>query len=419
MNGRRPDPVPRVAWIIATVVAVALCAPIIWHQLYADPSRRLVDLEVYREAGRSVRMGRAVYEFTTPAPQDLPFTYPPFAALLAVPLALLTFTAAGWVWQLASFALLAWLVAFSFRPVVAEWREWFGARIANSKRAGLITAALAPLLLPAMMWLEPVRTTFRFGQVNIIIAALVVADCCLSWTRWPRGMLVGLAAAVKLTPGLFIPYLWLSGRRRAAYVATATFVGAHALAAAVLPGDSKAFWTDALLHSGRLGDNTVTANVAIRGALLRLDPPGALFVALIVVGVLGALVIGMSRALLASRGGAELAGVALVGLTSVAISPVSWDHHLIWLVPAFAVLVADPTRSRRLVAALALAAVFYSRFAWSAGSVLRRTDGVAVIGWRTLNLSFTIALLVIIVALPLKSLAQLPRSWLRGGYLEG
>lgn len=418
MNGRRPAPVPRVAWVIAALFAVGLAFPIVWHQVHSRPIHRLVDLEVYREAGRSVQMGRALYGFSTPPPQNLPFTYPPFPALLAVPLGWMSFRIAGWVWELANFALLAWLVAFCFRPAVAEWREWLASRF-GARTAGRITAGVAPLLLPMMMWLEPVRATFRFGQVNIIIAALVIADCCFTWTRWPRGVLVGVAAAIKLTPGLFIPYLWLSGRRRAAYVATATFVGCQLLAAAVIPGDSKKYWTDALFSSNRLGDNAVPANVSFRGALLRMHVPGPALAVLLVIGVVVMLVVGMSRALLASRGGAELAAVTLVGLTTVAISPVSWDHHLIWLVPAFAVLLADPGYPRRLLSAAGLALLFYSRIPWWSASILKRSGGGPIQGWWwTLTLSFSIATVIAIFAFPLKSLSQLPRTWTRGGFWE-
>jgi alpha-1,2-mannosyltransferase len=267
------------------------------------------------------------------------------------------------------------------------------------------------MMLPVMMWLEPVRTTFRFGQVNVIIAVLVVADCAMASTRWPRGMLVGIAAAIKLTPGLFIPYLWFSGRRRAAYVATATFIGCQLLAAAVIPGDSKDYWTDALFSSERLGNNKVTANVAIRGALLRLAPPKPVLTALVVVLVLAFLVIGMSRALLASRAGAELAGVTLVGLTSVAVSPVSWDHHLIWLVPAFALLLADPWRPRRVLGAAAAAAVFYTRLPWTGARLLKTAEGLADVPWRIANLSFSILTLILIVTLPLVSLTHISRPW--------
>jgi alpha-1,2-mannosyltransferase len=223
VNQRRGCRPAHVVFVAAALVALALSFPILWHQIYADPTNRLVDLEVYREAGRSVLDSRAVYEFRTPEPQDLPFTYPPFAAVLSVPLALVHFMVAGWIWELASLVVLIGLVAFLYRPVVERWRDWLSTRYGD-RAATLTAAALAPLLLPALIWLEPVRTTFRFGQVNIFMIALVVADCCLPRTRWPRGVLVGLATAIKLTPGLFVPYLWLTGRRRAAYVATATFV---------------------------------------------------------------------------------------------------------------------------------------------------------------------------------------------------
>jgi alpha-1,2-mannosyltransferase len=275
------------------------------------------------------------------------------------------------------------------------------------------------MLLPMMLWLEPVRATFRFGQVNVGIAVLVIADCCVKSPRWPRGMLVGIATAVKLTPGLFIAYLWLTGRKRAAYVATATFVGCQLLALAVIPGDSNDYWTDAFFHSGRLGNNRVTANVAIRGALLRLRPPKLVLAAILLVLVVLMLVVGLSRAVLAARAGAELAGVAIVGLTSVAISPVSWDHHLIWLVPAFAVLVADPGRIRRLLSAAVLAALFYSRLPWWSAGVAGRTNGVVEGFWRMVNISFTLATIALILTLPLKSLAGLPRSRARGGFREG
>jgi alpha-1,2-mannosyltransferase len=313
-----------VVFVAAALVALALSFPILWHQIYADPTNRLVDLEVYREAGRSVLDSRAVYEFRTPEPQDLPFTYPPFAAVLSVPLALVHFMVAGWIWELASLVVLIGLVAFLYRPVVEWWRDWLSTRYGD-RAATLTAAALAPLLLPALIWLEPVRTTFRFGQVNIFMIALVVADCCLPRTRWPRGVLVGLATAIKLTPGLFVPYLWLTGRRRAAYVATATFVAAQGLAMVVIPGDSVDYWTDAFFSSGRLGNNRGTANIAIRGALMRWWLPGVILAAVLLVIAGGVLVVGMSRAVRASQAGAEVAGVTIVGLITVAISPVSWD----------------------------------------------------------------------------------------------
>ena len=392
-------------FVAAALVALALSFPILWHQIYADPTNRLVDLEVYREAGRSVLDSRAVYEFRTPEPQDLPFTYPPFAAVLSVPLALVHFMVAGWIWELASLVVLIGLVAFLYRPVVEWWRDWLSTRYGD-RAATLTAAALAPLLLPALIWLEPVRTTFRFGQVNIFMIALVVADCCLPRTRWPRGVLVGLATAIKLTPGLFVPYLWLTGRRRAAYVATATFVAAQGLAMVVIPGDSVDYWTDAFFSSGRLGNNRGTANIAIRGALMRWWLPGVILAAVLLVIAGGVLVVGMSRAVRASQAGAEVAGVTIVGLITVAISPVSWDHHAVWVVGALALLVADPTRTRRLLAAVLLAGWFYTRIPWWTSKPARLTDWPLRIIFRLTNQSFTWLVVALVLTVPLVVLAR-------------
>ena len=392
-------------FVAAALVALALSFPILWHQIYANPTNRLVDLEVYREAGRSVLDSRAVYEFRTPEPQDLPFTYPPFAAVLSVPLALVHFMVAGWIWELASLVVLIGLVAFLYRPVVEWWRDWLSTRYGD-RAATLTAAALAPLLLPALIWLEPVRTTFRFGQVNIFMIALVVADCCLPRTRWPRGVLVGLATAIKLTPGLFVPYLWLTGRRRAAYVATATFVAAQGLAMVVIPGDSVDYWTDAFFSSGRLGNNRGTANIAIRGALMRWWLPGVILAAVLLVIAGGVLVVGMSRAVRASQAGAEVAGVTIVGLITVAISPVSWDHHAVWVVGALALLVADPTRTRRLLAAVLLAGWFYTRIPWWTSKPARLTDWPLRIIFRLTNQSFTWLVVALVLTVPLVVLAR-------------
>jgi alpha-1,2-mannosyltransferase len=391
---------PRVVFVAAALVALALSFPILWHQIYANPTNRLVDLEVYREAGRSVLDSRAVYAFRTPEPQDLPFTYPPFAAVLSVPLALVHFMVAGWLWELASLVVLIGLVGYLYRPVVRRWRDWLCSRYGD-RAAALAAAALGPLLLPALIWLEPVRTTFRFGQVNIFMMALVVADCCLPRTRWPRGVLVGVAAAVKLTPGLFVPYLWLTGRRRAAYVATATFVAAQALAMAVIPGDSLDYWTDAFFSSGRLGNNRGTANIAIRGALMRWWLPGVVLAVVWLLIAGGVLVLGMSRAVRASRAGAEVAGVTIVGLISVAVSPVSWDHHAVWLIGALALLVADPARTRRVVTAVLLAGWFYTRIPWWSSTSARRTDWPVRIFWRLMNQSFTWLVVALVLLVPL------------------
>jgi alpha-1,2-mannosyltransferase len=398
----------RLVFIVAAIIAVGLSFPILWHQTHTAQYWRLVDLEVYREAGRSVLDGRSVYDLRTAPPQLLPFTYPPFAALISVPLALVSFTTVGWLWMLGCLVVFAGLIAYAFRPVVRRWQAWLAERYGD-RAAALGAAALAPMLLPVLIWLEPVRTTFRFGQVNIFIIAIVVADCCLRRTPWPRGVGVGLATAIKLTPGLFVPYLWLTGRRKAAYVATATFFACQGLAAVVIPGDSVDYWTDAFFSSGRLGNNRGTANIAVRGALMRWFPPALLLAALTLLVVGAVLVIGMTGAMRASSDGDELLAVTLVGLTTIAVSPVSWDHHAVWVVLALAALVADPTRRSRLVAAVVLAGWFYTRIPWWSGTLARWGAWPVKPFFRVLNQSFT--WLVVALILTLSTTAPAGLRW--------
>lgn len=376
--GLRPGP-RRALTLAAAVLALLIAAPMLWHTLHTV--HRLVDLEVYRGAADAVRSGDAVYDHTSPPPENLPFTYPPLAALLALPLTLLSFRAAGLAWTAMNLGLLAFLLWRYARPL---WSQ--------------LGPALGPLVFAGAAWLLPVRDTFRFGQVNLILLTLVLLDCTSARPRWPRGALVGVATAIKLTPGLFIPYLWVSGRRRAAYVAAGTASALTLLTFAVLPRDSRDFWFDALLNSDRLGSNSGTSNQAIRGVVLRFLGPGLPTTLLVLTLVAVAAYVGLRRAASLSRGGAEISALTVVGCTAVLVSPVSWIHHMVWVLLAIVVLCADLRDRRRVLAAGALAVLSTLQLPWwGAGLARWLPDGlvwsgrivqatlclvaVAIVGW--------------------------------------
>jgi alpha-1,2-mannosyltransferase len=320
--------------------------PLLWARVYAVDALRLVDLGVYRDAGRSVLMGRQLYSYLTPVPQLLPFTYPPFSAIIAIPLAWMSANAAGVVWTLGSLFVLGWLVLVGFRPFVRRfpttWRP-----------------VIVAVLVSVMAWTLPIRDEFRYGQVGIFLAALCALDCLLPKTKWPRGALVGLATAIKLTPGVFIPYLWLTGRRRAAAVATAWLVGATVATAIAMPQASRIFWTKAVFDSDRAGDNAGTPNQSLRGVFLRsLHNPvgsGLWVVTALVVGVAG-----YRWARNASLSGAELRGVAMTGLLAVLLSPIAWIHHLAGFVPLMIGAVLGDGRNRARVIQAILMTVFFT-----------------------------------------------------------
>jgi alpha-1,2-mannosyltransferase len=343
LHGARRAPL---ATTVAFGILLVVVGPLLWHRVFAAHSLRLVDLAVYRDAGRSVLMGRPLYSYLTPVPQLLPFTYPPFSSVVAVPLAMLPFGTASIVWTLGTLAVLGWLVVVSFRPLVRRFGP--GSR-----------PVVVAVLVSAMAWTLPIRDEFRYGQVGIFLAALCVLDCVLPKTRWPRGMLIGLAIAIKLTPAVFVPYLWLTGRRRAAVVATLWFVGATLAMAIAMPQASRVFWTSAVFDSKRVGDNAGTPNQSLRSIFLR-SMPGTGGTLLWLASAAVVAVVGFHFARKASIEGDEIRGLAIAGLLAVLLSPVAWIHHLAGFIPLVIGGVLGDGRDRRRVVYAVVITIFFT-----------------------------------------------------------
>jgi alpha-1,2-mannosyltransferase len=188
------------------------------------------------------------------------------------------------------------------------------------------------------LWLQPVQQTLQFGQVNLILMLIIVADFSLPAGAWPKGMGIGLAAGFKLTPLIFIPYLVLTRQFRMAGTAIVTFAATIAASLVLLPGLSRQFWLGGLfLDSGRTGNIAYVGNQSLNGALERLmgDAQTAhpyWVAASVAVGIFGLLI-----AAWWARHGHEMAGVLLCALTGLLISPISWSHHWVWSALALAV----------------------------------------------------------------------------------
>ena len=355
----------------------ALLSPYLVSRFAAHKRQWFIDLIVYRDAGRAVLDGgHELYRFAS-ADVHLPFTYPPFAALLCPWLAWLPPLADVLIWTAAEMVTIVWLTSVGFRPLL--------------QRATVGRPYLLAALAAAVTWLNPVRDVIKFGQVDLFLMAMVVADLTAKRGRWPRGLLIGLATAIKLTPGLFIPYLWLTGRRRAAIVASATFAGAELLAQVVIPYGSGDYWTRAATASDRLGSNAGASNQSIRGALLRLHINGHLTSALWVLLGVVVLVAGLRIAIAVHRSGRELEATVLVGLTGVLLSPVSWIHHLCWVLLVVALVAGDLTDPRRVRWTAYLMVFFVLRLPWY-GSTLSLHHGVLYPA-RLLQDSFGLAVL--------------------------
>ncbi|MFD6995548.1 glycosyltransferase 87 family protein [Streptomyces mirabilis] len=303
------------------------------------------DLRVYYGTVDAwVHHGGRIYDYWVPG-TTYGFTYPPFAAVTMLPMSLIglrTAIAVSVVLNLAALAVVVWILV---GPALRRY-GWYG-------------YALAACLLTL---LEPVRDTFSFGQVNLLLLALVLSDAWLLSTGRGRraGVGIGLAAAIKLTPALFIGLLLLGRRWRAAGVATAVAAAATGLAGWAAPDASRFYWSDALWDTNRIGRLAYVSNQSLQGVLARLAAPGEPSRAVWAATALLFLCVWAWRTSWALADEDWTAAFALTGLAACLLSPITWVHHLVWLLPSFAVLLH---RHRARVAA-ALYAVLCSSVVW-------------------------------------------------------
>jgi alpha-1,2-mannosyltransferase len=335
--------VPLLVAILAGVLALGVLAYLVRLGLFGRAGYRMLDLGVYRAGGIAIRHGRPLYSIRAKAGM---FTYPPVSAVLAVPLALMRWRVAQFVWLPMIYVPLAVVVGISFRPLLRSARRY--------------APAVFAVLFAGAALLTPLREELHYGQVDIFLVALCLVDCAAERPRWPRGALIGLATAIKLVPGVFIIYLLITGRRKAAATAALTFAGVTGLTWLIAPRDSATYWTSAVFNSNRLGQNTQAANQSMRGMLLRLFAPSPAPAALWLAAALVVAVAGFAAARAAHDRGQDMAGIAITGLLAALLSPVAWIHHLCWAVIVIGVLVGDGRDRRRVLTAVAASALFAS-----------------------------------------------------------
>lgn len=309
------------------------------HGVRFGPYR--IDLDVYRIGGQVWLHGGSLYGIlpATASGVRLPFSYPPVAAVLLSPLSLVPMTVASTLLTLATIALATLVLRVFLRSV--------GSSLGSLGGAG--SWWTVGWLLPSALLLEPVRNTLNYGQVNVALMALVSLDCLSARTRWPRGALVGIAAAVKLTPGAFVLFFLLRRDYRAAWAAVASFAASTGAGFLLAPRDSARYWTSVIVQAGRPGSPVYAANQSIQGVLARagLDPhslAGAVtWLSLsAVAGVMACR--GMRRAL---AGSADAWALSLNAFAALLISPISWSHHWVWGETAMLTLALSGGHRRR------------------------------------------------------------------------
>ena len=304
-----------VEFLPAFVVALAILPVVIAYGRFVPWRPSTIDLEVYVYAVKDMVIGRDIFATTTPF-WGLYFIYPPIAAILMVPLAFGPYA----MWQ------ILWTAAL------------VGAQQSVLRRCGVPRGwKLAVIGVAVVLFVEPLRTTLGYGQVNTLLMALVVADLLPDRPgerrRIPQGTLIGLAAAIKLTPALFIVFAFLIGRRRLAVTAMVSFAVATAVGAIFLFEETVAFFGGLSGGDTRTASPLYVGNQSLLGVFFRLgdDSRTVTLIGLAVAGLLALL--GAAVGAFWWRHGHRVFAVAVVGLCTNLASPLSWTHHYVWILP--------------------------------------------------------------------------------------
>lgn len=314
------------------LLILSIGARLAWTYLLPNGAN-FVDLHVYVGGAAALDHPGALYDYVyadqTPD-FPLPFTYPPFAAVVFYPLHLLPFGLVAFLWSVGIVAALYGVVRLSQRLLTDSSAP-------GGRRTAMLWTAVG-------IWTEPLRSTFDYGQVNVVLVlAILYAVYSNRW--WVSGLLVGLAAGIKLTPA--VSGLYFAGARRWATVAfsAVVFLGTVLVSVAVVGEQARYYFTDLLGDAGRVGPVGTSFNQSWRGGISRILGHDAGYGPVVVAGIVVTAVL----AVLAWRavGGAadRLGAVVVVSLFGLLLSPISWTHHWVWLIPLMIWLRHGPLRA--------------------------------------------------------------------------
>ncbi|BBX72464.1 polyprenol-phosphate-mannose-dependent alpha-(1-2)-phosphatidylinositol pentamannoside mannosyltransferase [Mycobacterium shinjukuense] len=315
------------------LLVLSVAARFAWTYLMPNGAN-FVDLHVYVGGAAALDHPGTLYSYVyadqTPD-FPLPFTYPPFAALVFYPLHLLPFGLVGLLWQVATMVALYGAVRISQRLLAPAGANGTGGRAAMAWTAVAI-------------WVEPLRSTFDYGQINVLLMlAALWAVYTARW--WLSGLLVGVAAGIKLTPAITAVYLVGVRRWRAALFSGVVFLATIAVSVLVIGEQARFYFTDLLGDAGRVGPIATSFNQSWRGAISRILGHDAGLGPLVLAAVTATAVV----ALLAWRALEEsdrLGRLLVVEMFGLVLSPISWTHHWVWLVPLMIWLLHGPPRKR-------------------------------------------------------------------------
>ena len=323
--------------LIAGAAVAAVAAVVYLIALATHPMSTMLkgfDLQVYLGgAHEALHHSHSLYTWVFEQHPGIQFTYTPFAALVFAAGLALPFT-----------GLMAVVTVVSLFALVAT--IWIAFRELGWEKTSRLGATL--LLSGLLLWTEPVQRALFLGQVELVLMALVVWDLCQPDRRWWKGAATGIAAGIKLVPLLFIVYLLLTRRFRQAAVAAAAFVVTVIIGFVALPNASVTWWLDGnFFQAGRTGFVGSGQNQSLRGIMTRLigsvnSAQASWLLVAVVVGLLG-----LAAAVMLDQRGYTFAGLMAAALAALLVSPISWDHHWVWIAPGLALIVDAAVRAGR------------------------------------------------------------------------
>ncbi|MCV7111128.1 mannosyltransferase [Mycolicibacterium setense] len=313
------------------LLVLSVVARLAWTYLVPNGAN-FVDLHVY-VGGAATLDGHAgalydyVYADQTPD-FPLPFTYPPFAAVVFYPLHLLPFGLVAFCWQLGIIAALYGVV-----------------RISQLLLGGSAPRRVAMLWTAVGIWTEPLRSTFDYGQVNVVLV-LAVLYAVYSNRWWLSGLLVGLAAGVKLTPA--VSGLYFVGARRwaTAVFSAVVFFGTVAVSVWVVGDEARRYFTELLGDASRIGPIGTSFNQSWRGGISRILGHDAGYGPAVLLGIAVTAVLAVLAWRAVGGSADRLGGIVIVSLFGLLLSPISWTHHWVWLIPLMIWLLHGPLAER-------------------------------------------------------------------------
>lgn len=383
-------------WCLLWLLAAAALGYTAWGLFAHTPYR--IDIDIYQMGGQTWLDGRPLYRgdvlFHTPIGLNLPFTYPPLAAIVFCPFAWLHMPAAS----VAITVLTLVLLIVSTVIVLTRLDVWNTSAVLGGP-AWLRRWWLAVIVVaPASIWLEPIASNFAFGQINVVLMTLVIADCVPRRTPWPRGLLLGLGIALKLTPAVFLLYFLVRRDYRTALTALTSFAVATLVGFMLAWSDSWEYWTHTVHHTDRIGSAALNTDQNIASALARIGLSEQLSFVLwasLCLAVLALTVWAMRRVL---RAGETTLAIICVALFGLMVSPVSWSHHWVWVLPALLVTAVLGWR-RRIVALGVLTVVGVALMDWTPLELMPKHHEETANWWRQLlGMSYVWWALAVIVA---------------------